>query len=591
MIRSVLVFWCLIKLVCPSDVDCDATLRTYHTTYHRLMDRQSKEDFHRGIKPPDSLLRGTDWIGIFSDESVILRALSNSKFVPGVWMGKRLDGDNTNPLKWCFQNQKEYNLPLFTHMAKNNGSVVIVYDNLPFKDEMRWMPKEEVIVGKSMIVNKNIGYYYLFKDEGEHPTPFSNFYGDIVFRPPFRPSDVSDLESFVKRTNDPLTIIASGRSFGANVAGDSKATYVLLDQLRKYGIGQGTVWVEPGVTFDDLTRPMIDAGWSFPTYPAVTPPTVIGALTTNSHGSGATAMANHVIEMTVYTADGVTRRIDQTSEDWGAWLMSMGDLGIIVNATFRTEPLYVLSERWYEVESTNHALQRMKENDCFVVIQDKVLFQEVRRTRASPHGDELVRWPMDTFNRIYDKLFDPIVQSNVPFEIPSILLSGFLRVMEATLNHVGYANIILPGSNHNSHRHIECELFVKRHDLLKTLRLLNAWKYDSPGFNNMYVMFVRHIPADTEDIALSPFRDVGRYGIIIFSYLPWTELQVFSNFLVMTGERLEKEGIDFTYHRGKYAPSEWKFDPDVIEYWRLTRQRLDPGNRFQNQFMERMMSA
>ena len=80
---------------------------------------------------------------------------------------------------------------------------------------------------------------------------------------------------------------------------------------------------------------------------------------------------------------------------------------------------------------------------------------------------------MDTLNTIYDERFDPIVESNVRFEIPSILLTGLLRFMQATLDHVGYANLILPGSNHNSHRHIECELFVKRNDIIQTLRLLN----------------------------------------------------------------------------------------------------------------------
>ena len=305
-------------------------------------------------------------------------------------------------------------------------------------------------------------------------------------------------------------------------------------------------------------------------------------------------MGNHVIEMTVLTGTGDVIVIDHTSDDWGAWLMSMGDLGIVLNATFRTEPLYAVEETWSLIGSAEAALRSMRGNDAFVVVHDSVMVQRVRRRPLPTEHDyhrDLVRYPFDAYNTGFQAL-PQLVTSDIDFKVPSFLLNAYIGMISEVTRHVGYPNVVLPGSDHNSHTHIECELFIERKDVLRTLRLLSAWRYDTPGFNNLYGVFVRHVPPDTEDIPLSPFRDVERFGMILFSYLPWTEKHVFNEFLVMTGERLQQEGIDFTYHRGKYAPVDsapWRLDPDVIERWRSVRTRLDPRNRFRNAFMDLMI--
>ena len=212
----------------------------------------------------------------------------------------------------------------------------------------------------------------------------SNFNGDQVLRPFFRPQNEEELINFVKTTDEPITVVAGRRSFGLNLQSDGGTTFVILDKLKNFTIGEGELTVQPGVTFSDLAEAMVEKGWVLLSYPAVTPPTIIGSISTNVHGSGETASSNHVLWMKVLTADGTVQIIDRTSPDWGAWDMSMGDIGIILEATLKTEPLYALDERWdinkYGIEN---AINDIHDFDSLVIFQNTVIVHSMRKLEVA----------------------------------------------------------------------------------------------------------------------------------------------------------------------------------------------------------------
>lgn len=146
-------------------------------------------------------------------------------------------------------------------------------------------------------------------------------------------------------------------------------------------------------------------------------------------------------------------------------------------------------------------------------------------------------------------------------------------------NHIGAANIVHTGTQQNKICHIEAELFFEKKHIVRAIECLINWRFDFPEFENIYPFYVRYIPADTEDIILSPFRDVDRYGVILFSYLPWNERERFNTFLIQTARRFHnEENIQFTHHIGKYAP----IDREETEQWGYSPTAVKNGEKSDN---------
>jgi decaprenylphospho-beta-D-ribofuranose 2-oxidase len=136
-----------------------------------------------------------------------------------------------------------------------------------------------------------------------------------------------------------------GRSYG-DAAQSGGATLLDLSSLSEVRLdpGAGAVTVGSGVSFDDLMRVLVPAGYFVPVTPGTRMVTVGGAIAADVHGKNHHVdgtLGAHVLGMTVVDGTGDVLRLDATDEPDRFWATvgGMGLTGVIVEATIDLIPI------------------------------------------------------------------------------------------------------------------------------------------------------------------------------------------------------------------------------------------------------------
>jgi len=141
----------------------------------------------------------------------------------------------------------------------------------------------------------------------------------------------------------PRGIIARGlgRSYGdpAQNAGGTVVDMTAMTTIHSIDADSGRVVVDAGVSLDTLMRRALPFGLWLPVLPGTRQVTIGGAIGADIHGKAhhvAGSFGNHVVSLTLVTADGTARELTHDgdgSELFWATVGGMGLTGVVVRAT------------------------------------------------------------------------------------------------------------------------------------------------------------------------------------------------------------------------------------------------------------------
>jgi alditol oxidase len=181
----------------------------------------------------------------------------------------------------------------------------------------------------------------------------TNWSGNYTYRATAvrRPRDVDELRRLVSGA-DSLQVLGTRHSFTS--IGDA-TELIALDRLAgateiTLDRSAGTVSVGPTVTYADLAAVLNQAGLALANLASLPHISVVGAVTTASHGSGDREgnLATSVVGLQLATAAGEV--IDFTHRDarFHGVVVNLGKLGVVTRVTLAVQPYYELRQYVYD---------------------------------------------------------------------------------------------------------------------------------------------------------------------------------------------------------------------------------------------------
>ncbi|PWD52285.1 FAD-binding protein [Serinibacter arcticus] len=160
------------------------------------------------------------------------------------------------------------------------------------------------------------------------------------------PTTLDQLASIVT-AGEHVRAIGSRHSF-TDLA-DSPGVLVTLQGLVQEPVldaETGTVTVSAGTTYGVLGPWLHDRGWALGALASLPHISVVGAVTTATHGSGdaVTTLAGTVVALEILGADGTVRRLERGDEVFAGSVVSLGALGIVTQVTLAVEPTYDVAQ-------------------------------------------------------------------------------------------------------------------------------------------------------------------------------------------------------------------------------------------------------
>ena len=181
---------------------------------------------------------------------------------------------------------------------------------------------------------------------------WSNWAGNQTARPLSieAPRDVAGLAQVVERaahSGERVKVVGSGHSFTPAAVTDGRLVRIdALSGIRSIDRARGTVTVGAGTTLSDLNLMLAREGLAMPNLGDIAYQTVAGAVSTSTHGTGATlpGLAAQVEEMLIVDGTGAMRRVSCTENAHllSAARVSVGALGAIAEVTLRVVPAFRL---------------------------------------------------------------------------------------------------------------------------------------------------------------------------------------------------------------------------------------------------------
>jgi L-gulono-1,4-lactone dehydrogenase len=158
--------------------------------------------------------------------------------------------------------------------------------------------------------------------------------------------DVVDAVKAAARDGLRVKAIGSGHSFTAIAVPDGVAVRAPADPTLLRVDATGLATVPAGMTLRALNPLLWERGWALPNLGDVDVQTVAGAISTGTHGTGAThtGLAGQVRALELVTADGAVRTCspDEDPELLAAARVGLGALGVLTAVGLQTVPAFRL---------------------------------------------------------------------------------------------------------------------------------------------------------------------------------------------------------------------------------------------------------
>ena len=189
---------------------------------------------------------------------------------------------------------------------------------------------------------------------GDQQDILRNWAGNLEYRTDtiHYPETVEEVQHLVKKY-DRLKVLGSRHCF--NRIADSQDRFISLQRLQQVvslDAGAGTVTVEGGINYGQLSPYLHEKGYALPNLASLPHISVAGACATATHGSGVknSNLATTVAAFTFVAADGTVHALSREKDGdtfWGA-VVHLGALGVITSMTLDIRPTYLVSQYVYE---------------------------------------------------------------------------------------------------------------------------------------------------------------------------------------------------------------------------------------------------
>src|ERR1700760_463560 len=174
----------------------------------------------------------------------------------------------------------------------------------------------------------------------------------------FQPTNEQGLRSILLGGYETVRVVGSTLSFEPVHSVHGEAGPAALIDLRSWtgqvAVGEDFVTYKAATTVEQLYADLIEMDRMLPACPGVIGiQTLAGALGTGTHGQGLrqSSLGDAALSMKVMLADGQIQLVERDDPRFGAFMLSIGCLGIVLEVSFRTVPNVIMKCRKLTVVS------------------------------------------------------------------------------------------------------------------------------------------------------------------------------------------------------------------------------------------------
>jgi FAD-linked oxidoreductase len=408
------------------------------------------------------------------------------------------------------------------------------------------------------------------------------------------PASVPELQAVVRDAPGRVKPVGAGHSFTAVAATDGTQLRLdLLSGIESVDSVAHTATVLAGTTLRDLNESLWGHGLALSNLGDIDAQTVGGALATGTHGTGARfgGLAAQVLALDLVTADGELLHCPAGSDLLAAARVGLGALGVVARVTLQCEPAFELRavERPAPLDDTLAGF------DDTVAAHDHVEFYWFPHTRRvlTKCNDRL---PADAARRPLPRLrgwLDDEFLSNTVFEGANRLATRVPAVIPR-LNRVSARALSAREYTDRSYRVFcsprrvvfrELEYAIPRAALAGALRDVDR-AVERSGERVAFPVEVRVAAADDGWLSTAYGRDSAYIAVHQYHRRPHERyFRTVEDVLRAAGGR-PHWGKLHTRRAADLRPAYPCFDAFVE-----VRDRLDPGRRFGNPYLEEVLGS
>ncbi len=429
---------------------------------------------------------------------------------------------------------------------------------------------------------------------------------DQVWRPTTRDELQLLLREYPERK---LRLIGSGLSFEpihSVYAEGSQALLVDLHHLRgQLDKTADTVTYLAGTPLDTVYVDLIAMDRMLPASPGVIGiQTLGGALSTGTHGQGLhqSALCDAVAALTVMLASGDIIRVDRTDPRFGAFVMGMGMLGILLDVTLNTVPNRIMRCTKFTTDypfllEHNERLNREHAfvkswwfawtGESHIWLVDPASDDEVARYRAGGSEPLVLEGDMDermnlALNATIDATLQKMARDTKDEARAGEHFETVRRFKDASDLVGNVYQILCKGIPAPQ---INCEVAVPLERMGEALEILQAWQEANPGVLH-YPFILRCTGPSVAWLSAAHDKSVCWIGFLVYLAADGTfvggsmeQMRELQQLLVPLG------GIP---HFGKHLAMDLYDFPALLPRWHdflALKRELDPHGRFENRWL------
>ena len=429
---------------------------------------------------------------------------------------------------------------------------------------------------------------------------------DQVWRPTTRDELQQLLREYPERK---LRLIGSGLSFEpihSVYAEGSQALLVDLHHLRgQLDKTADTVTYLAGTPLDTVYADLIAMDRMLPASPGVIGiQTLGGALSTGTHGQGLhqSALCDAVAALTVMLASGDIIRVDRTDPRFGAFVMGMGMLGILLDVTLNTVPNRIMRCTKFTTDypfllEHNERLNREHAfvkswwfawtGESHIRLVDPASDDEVARYRAGGSEPLVLEGDMDermnlALNATIDATLQKMARDTKDEARAGEHFETVRRFKDASDLVGNVYQILCKGIPAPQ---INCEVAVPLERMGEALEILQAWQEANPGVLH-YPFILRCTGPSVAWLSAAHDKSVCWIGFLVYLAADGTfvggsmeQMRELQQLLVPLG------GIP---HFGKHLAMDLYDFPALLPRWHdflALKRELDPHGRFENRWL------
>lgn len=429
---------------------------------------------------------------------------------------------------------------------------------------------------------------------------------DQVWRPTTRDELQQLLREYPERK---LRLIGSGLSFEpihSVYAEGSQALLVDLHHLRgQLDKTADTVTYLAGTPLDTVYADLIAMDRMLPASPGVIGiQTLGGALSTGTHGQGLhqSALCDAVAALTVMLASGDIIRVDRTDPRFGAFVMGMGMLGILLDVTLNTVPNRIMRCTKFTTDypfllEHNERLNREHAfvkswwfawtGESHIWLVDPASDDEVARYRAGGSEPLVLEGDMDermnlALNATIDATLQKMARDTKDEARAGEHFETVRRFKDASDLVGNVYQILCKGIPAPQ---INCEVGVPLERMGEALAILQAWQEANPGVLH-YPFILRCTGPSVAWLSAAHDKSVCWIGFLVYLAVDGTfvggsmeQMRELQQLLVPLG------GIP---HFGKHLAMDLYDFPALLPRWHdflALKRELDPHGRFENRWL------